>query len=169
MKQAQVRMTETIGVMFIFFILIALGLVFYYQYQQYAFKEKEQVLLQTRAVETTLRALFLPELLCSKGEAESEEHCIDMLKAESLALGITDADLERREYYFNLFSYATISVVQLYPPSALDSESHPAPLLIYNWPKEEYKSKENTFFVVALRDETIGGYSFGYLQVEVYS
>src|SRR3989344_3394602 len=111
MKQAQVRITETIGVMFIFFILIALGLVFYYQYQQYAFKEKEQVLLQTRAVETTLRALFLPELLCSKGEAESEEHCVDMLKAKSFSGGIDDPDKDRREYYFNLFSYATISVV----------------------------------------------------------
>ena len=165
MKPGQVRITETIGVLFIFFVLIALGMIFYYQYQQYAFKEKEQALLQARAVETTLRALFLPELVCSRGEAESEEHCIDMLKAKSFNFEeFTD---RKREYYFNLFSYATISLTTLYP-APKDA------VILYDWPKENYKNKENTFFVVALRDETLAenglpAYEFGYLQVEVYS
>ena len=82
--KGQVHITETVGVLFIFFILVGMGMLFYYQYQEYSFKEQQKTFLQTKAVETTLRALFLPELLCSRGESESEDNCVDMLKARDL-------------------------------------------------------------------------------------
>ena len=61
-KKAQLHMTETIAVIFIFFILVVFGMIFYAQYQKVAFKEKQEEILSTRAVQTTLRALYLSEL-----------------------------------------------------------------------------------------------------------
>ena len=138
-------------------------MLFYYQYQEYSFKEQQKTFLQTKAVETTLRALFLPELLCSRGESESEDNCVDMLKARNL---LQDGDNIQKQYYFDLFSYAKISIVPVYPAGNN--------VVIYDWPKPDTKNTENTFFVVALRDDRLGqegvpAYGYGYLQVEVYS
>ena len=162
-------MTETIGVLFIFLILVALGIMFYYKYQQVAFKERQEELLQARAMETTVRALFLPELICSRGIAESEENCVDLLKARHFWNSISDDEPSgEKEYYFNFFSYARITLQELYPNTEAEE------LIIYDWPKEDAQNTEASYFVVVLRDDTLGqaglpAYAFGYLKVEVYS
>lgn len=141
-------------------------MLFYYQYQQFAFKERSQVLLQTKAIDTTLKALFLPELQCSRGISEAEQNCVDMLKADDLLDG---ADESKKQYYFELFSYATITITPVYPGTP-PSDS----LQIYHWPKPDSKNTESTFFVISLRDERLGdvglpAYGYGYVQVQVYS
>ncbi len=170
MKKAQIRMTETIAVLFIFFILVVLGIVFYYRYQQVSLKEQQEELLAARAMDTTLRVLFLPELLCTKGNAEPEDNCFDVLK-------LKNADFSS-SYYFNLFSYANITVYKIYPgeeekayylydkqPTARKDDGTFAP---------SWQRKEPTYFVVTLRNELgdVAGqteYGFGYVKVEVYS
>ncbi len=155
-------MTETIAVMFIFFVLIMFAMIFYYKYQQVAFKEKQEELLGARAMDKTLKALFLPELLCTKGEAESEDNCFDLMKLrhanETFTKYLTN-------YYFSVFSYARISVLQLYPEQK--------EFLLYDKPKPDAVSGEKTYFVVILKDEIVGNslpqYNFGYVMVEVYS
>lgn len=151
-------MTETIAILFIFFILVALGISFYAKYTTIAFEEQQGELLRQKAIRTTLHALFLPELICSQGTAELEENCVDMLKARHFP-EIAD------DYYFDIFSYATVSLHQLYP-----EESQ---LVLYNRTPSDWEQKETTFFVVTLRDELLGArgvprYGFGYLEVDVY-
>lgn len=162
-RKAQTHMSETIAVLFIFFVLISFGIVFYYQYQKSAFDARQEELLAARAIDTTLRALYFPELLCSKGKAEPEANCIDLMKLrhadETLKAHLND-------YYFELFSYATITVQQLFPERELYT--------LYHFPKGNYTRKEPTYFVVSLRDEVAGDsglaeYGFGYIKVEVYS
>ena len=161
-KSAQMQMTETIAVIFIFFVLVLFGLIFYFKYQQVALKEEQQELLGARAMDTTLQALFMPELICSRGNAEPEDNCFDMLKVAS-ASGIFQEHLT--DYYFNLFGYANISIQPIYPQTQ-------EAFILYDKPKPEFISKEPTFFVVTLRNdletEGLSTYGFGYLIVEVY-
>ncbi len=155
-------MTETIAILFIFFILVLFGIIFYFRYQQSAFQEKQEELLGARAIETTLKALFLPELICSRGEAEPEDNCFDTLKLDS-AKGTLQQHLG--DYYFEIFSYANVTVHEVYPEEKI--------WYLYHKPKSDYIRKEPTFFVVALKDELAGAaqtnYGFGYISVEVYS
>ncbi|PIZ51460.1 hypothetical protein COY27_03655 [Candidatus Woesearchaeota archaeon CG_4_10_14_0_2_um_filter_33_13] len=167
-RKGQMQMTETIAVLFIFFILILFGIMFYYKYQGVAFKEKQEELLGARAMDTTLKVLFLPEISCTKGEAEPEDNCFDMMKLrhanETFKKYIT-------KYYFNLFSYSRIYVQEVYPEQTqyilYDKE---IPFLEDG--TKGWEKKEPTFFTVTLKDESksaiIPHYGFGYVVVEVY-
>ncbi len=157
-RKGQIHLSETIAVLFIFFVLIVFGIIFYYKYQQVAIKEQAEELAGARAMDTTLRVLFLPELYCSKGDAEPEDNCIDLLKLK----GANETmQKHTQDYYFDLFSYSTITITQLYPA--------PMVFIVYDKPKPEYTKKESTYFVVSLRDDAAGSYGYGHVKVEVYS
>lgn len=157
-KKGQIHLTETVAVLFIFFILIVFGIIFYSKYQQVAIKVKSEELLASRAMDTTLRVLFLPELICSRGEAEPEDNCIDVLKLRHANETMMD---HAPDYYFDMLSYATITIIQLYPEEK--------EFILYDKPKPNYKKREPTYFVVSLKDDALGSYGFGYVRVEVYS
>ena len=162
-------MTETIAVLFIFFVLILFGIIFYYQYQKVSLVEKQQELVAARAMDTTLKVLFLPELICTKGEAEPEDNCFDMMKLRHVNETFKEY---LTKYYFNLFSYSNIYVQPVYPPGEkivlYDKEPPLQEDEIRSW-----KYKEPTFFVIALKDElkgtAVSEYGLGYVVVEVYS
>lgn len=164
--RAQIRMSETIAVMFIFFVLVVFGIVFYYKYSQISFKEKQEELMGARAIDITLKSLFLPELICSRGEAEPEDNCFDMMKLRQLIWdeeGVFSNHFE--EYYFDLFPYTNIIVERLYPEPY-------EKWILYEKIKPDWTRKEATHFVVTLKDETKqeeDEYSFGVLTIEVYS
>ncbi len=180
-KKGQIRMTETIAVIFIFFILLVFAIIFYGRYQKVAFQEKQELDFANKAIEITTKVLFLPELTCSKGEAEKEDYCFDMLKLRYLK-GLSEANLD---YYFDLFSYSQIFVYEIYPGGLwaenLEENQKVLPtekLIIYenvpcpegcNFNQEEGKCIadlaleipvsckvpfKSTFFTVSLRDET---------------
>ena len=162
MKKGQIRLTETIAVMFIFFVLIVFGMIFYFQYQKVSIKETQQEQLASRAMDTTLRTLFLPELLCSIGQAEAEDNCLDVNKLNNVNKTFAD---HTGDYYFNVFSYSKISVQEIYPGNTS--------WVVYDKMKPNWTQREPTFFVVSLRDnlrkDSLSSYGFGYLTVEVYS
>ncbi len=171
-RKAQIRMSETIAILFIFFVLVLFGLIFYFKFQQVSLKEKQQELLAARAMDATLRTIFLPEVQCSNAEAEPEDNCLDVLKLRHAGEII---QVHASEYYFQLFSFADITVYQLYPFSVNYTLYHREKTrelengtIIPDWER-----KEPTFFVVSLRDETAGGhspsYGYGYVAVEAYS
>ena len=168
-KSAQIKMTETIAVLFIFFVLVLFGIIFYYQYQKVSLVEKQQELVAARAMDTTLKVLFLPELICTKGEAEPEDNCFDMMKLRNVNKTFKEY-LTR--YYFNLFSYSRIYVTEVYPGNSTfilyDKETPPRENGNRSW-----THREPTFFVVALKDElkgtAVSEYGLGYVVVEVYS
>lgn len=161
-KTGQIHLTETIAVLFIFFILLSLSIVFYYKYSQVAIKQEKEEMIATRAMDSTLKAIFLPELICSRNMAEPEDYCFDLIKIQ--LANQTFANYQNK-YYFNLFSYAKITVEEIYPGNRSWT--------IYNKPKSGAKKVEPTFFVVALKDELknmdVPYYSFGYIRIEVYS
>jgi hypothetical protein len=106
--------------------------------------------------------LTLPELICSKGTAEPEENCFDMLKLRH----VNETFAENFEdYYFSLFPYTRISVREIYPGNQT--------WILYEKEKPDYTSIEPTRFVVSLKNEVNGTtnnaeYALGVLTVEVY-
>lgn len=166
-KKGQAHLSETVAVIFIFFVLILFGLLFYYRYQQVDFKEKQEQLLASRAIDITTKTLFLPELLCSRGEAEPEDNCLDILKLDAAQQVFQNNTVD---YYFGMFSYATITIKEIYP---VESDA-PKEWVLYNKTPPKWTRKEPTFFVVTLKDDAHGEgsqpiYKLGYLLVEVYS
>ena len=166
-RKAQMQMMETIGVLFIFFILVLFGIIFYFKYQQIALQEKQEELVAARAMDTTLQALFLPEFQCSMGDSEPEDNCIDLAKVRAFNETVVN---HLEDYYFNLFSYSRIYVQEVYPSNNT--------WILYDHEKvdtdgnSDWEFKEPTFFTVTLRDEISSTglhYGFGYLAVEVYS
>ncbi len=175
-KKAQLHITETIAVLFIFFILVVFGIVFYARYQQTSLQEKKEELLASRAMDITLKTLFLPELMCTRGEAEAEDNCIDKPKLDFLANSEKSFFQENLgDYYFSVFGYSNISIIQTYP--------EPQQWTIYTKEKikvaengtitKDWTRKEPTFFVITLKDQlridTLPQYSYGYITIEVYS
>ncbi len=185
-NKAQLHITETIAVLFIFFILVAFGLIFYARYQQTAAQEKQEQLLASRAMDTTVKALFLPELMCTKGEAEHEDNCVDLVKLNAAVpsppplIPLSDSDeasseataepttsiftnteshfQENSDYYFQLFSYSNITFIEVFPT--------PQQWQIYNKQKtkktpegkiiKDWTRKEPTYFTITLRDDLAG-------------
>ena len=163
MKRGQIQMTETIAVLFIFFILIFFGLIFYYKYVDSSIKANQDQNLEKRAVDTTTRVIFLPEIQCGGGSGGTNVYCIDLLKMEAFQKVLPDAI---DDYYFNLFSFAKITVKEVYPNSSKS-------WVVYDKPKKDFTSKKATYFSAALQDTSIIAgspvTSFGYVTVEVYS
>jgi hypothetical protein len=179
--KGQANLMETIGVLFIFFILVLFGLIFYFKFQEVSFAEKQIERTALDAIDTTLVTLFLPELQCSNGRAESDDNCVDLVKLRMLQKVLDESQADyRNEYYFNMFGFSKISFQEVYPNNRswtlYDREKtkmNEEGIAVPDW-----RIKEPTFFVVTFRDY-IHGFaenvtqkvesSFGYVQVEVYS
>jgi len=175
-RKGQAQMTETIAIIFIFFVLVLFGLLFYSRYQKVSLQQEAEEILATKAMEITVRTLFLPELLCTKGEAEPEENCVDMAKVEVLKErseedgtkygGFFREGKRKEAYYFDLLSNSRITLQEVFPEAE-------EPIVLYDNAKKDWTKMEPTYFVVSLKDWEPDWpeprYRFGYLKVEVYS
>lgn len=150
-------MTETIAVMFIFFVLLFFGMIFYYRYVDASIEGKMDENAQRRAIEIATRFIFLPEVQCSG----SKTYCIDLLKLEAFQKVIAD-DQHVDDYYYNLFAFAKITVQEVYPNTQQS-------WVVYDKPKQKFTSQKSTYFSVALHDPRTQEYRFGYVKMEVYS
>ena len=162
MKAGQVRMMESVVVIFIFFVLIVFGLVFYAQLQRSSFEERQTEFSGDRAVSLSLYAMFLPELRCTKGDNIVVKDCVDVLKLEVASVRMK----EHQDYYFDTFGFSTIAVSEVYP------EEHSWTL--YDQKKEvngkaTFARKARTPIPVALFNPIEGRYSFGVMTIDVYS
>ncbi len=174
MKQAQVKMTESIGVLIVFFFLIVIGLTFYTQFQTRAIQEKNQENIMQRAIQIAQITSKLPELQCSFGteqEVVVKSACLDLLKLQSAKDLFEDNSI----YYYDVLYYSNISVEIIYPtPPSLDPDiQNLIDEPIYENTPEEYTSKIRTYFPVLLRDVVTDSpnslFYFGILTVDTYS
>ena len=153
----------TIAVLFIFFVLLLFGIIAYAKFQQSALRERQEELLVNRGIEISTKVLFLPELVCTKGEAEAEDNCFDMAKVNWLNQnGYFEDNID---YYFDLFSFATISINQTYPLPENEGEGL---IVLYDKQDPNKFNKKATHFVISLKDEVNDQFGYGFLTVEVY-
>src|SRR3989338_11111792 len=75
-KKAQIQMGETIGVVFVFMILVTLGFIFYGFVAKTGAQEKQQENVQLDAVKKAQIISSLPELQCSE-DNDVTENCVD--------------------------------------------------------------------------------------------
>ena len=162
-------MTETIAVLFIFFVLLIFGLIFYYKYVGFSLKEEQQLGVERRAAEVVTKTIFLPEIQCTVGNLQQNAYCLDVMKMNVLP-EVMSEHLE--DYYFTIFSFATVTVEEMYP---LSEDGKGRVWKIYDNPKIDFTYKKQSSFYVVLRDDAVRGpflgvqHSFGRVVVEVYS
>ena len=125
MKKAQVQMAETIGILFIFLILVALGVSFWFKIQSSSISQKTVELQELQAVEVVQIVSNLPEIQCSRLN-EVEDNCFDEKKmiAFSKYLQGYDQDFDvapssdpydRLMEYYDLLGLSRIEVEIIYP------------------------------------------------------
>jgi hypothetical protein len=162
MKKAQIKMTETIGVLVVFFVLVLMGFIFYAQYQKGAIREEQEERHAKTAVATSLKVFYIPELRCSNLN-ENIPACIDRQK-----FNIFKTQINRNyNYYSIIFGKADIYVYNL-----VDDET----MSLYNGTPSRIGGMTPIRFPISIYDATgtgtcgtnIGVCKFGVLNIDVY-
>lgn len=167
-SKGQIQMGENIIILFIFFVLLIFAAVFFTRIQSSKTEQKIEADVTGRGLQIAQRVSFLPEVQCTKENAEIFPGCYD--EFSMAALNITAKERENREYYYNLFGFSVISVRKIFPISIPPAE----PYIIYNNTKEKYTSITAANVPIALcsfisSESRKGDCSFAVLKVEVYN
>jgi hypothetical protein len=154
-KKAQMQMMETIGVLFVFIIIIAMGFIFYANVLKGGIEITKREHSELQAVELSTRAASLPELQCSEDNIV-QENCIDLIKLE------VAGSVMQQNYltYFDLFGYSEITVKEIFP----NANNY----TIYSNIPSDYKQKLPNFVPIALKDPG-RGQAFGIMNVVLYT
>ncbi len=178
-KKSQMKMGESIGIIFIFILLVALGIVFWTKIKSATIQEQigEEQTLQ--AIQVAQEISFLPEVQCSSENIISD-NCFDIMKMEAMIEFLTQPPLndEAMEYYSQVFRNSRLFVEVVYPypgrnwtlydnPLRLNSSKGDANTEAANIEFLTY-SKITTIVPVALYNSTSRDYYFGKLTVDVY-
>ncbi len=172
-KQSQIQITETIVVLFVFFILMFVGLIFYLKIFKSNIESEKEELNQLNSIGVAQRVMFMPELQCSQSIVKEITNCIDIIKLDAIKSGnIIKTNLA----YFDIFGFSEITISQIYPiepgkesadPTDLSlTENH---LQIYSRKAEDLKQSFSTNVPISLYDPIEKKYSFGILNIVTYS
>lgn len=164
-RKSQIRMGESIAVMFVFFLLLVAGFIFYSKIERRNIIIEKEEADELKAIEIAQIVSFLPETQCIK-ENVQVYNCLDILKLEALK-GVIE---ENRLYYYDLLQNSNITVKQIYPDST-------SSWIIYN-NSRNWTKKISTQIPVSLfnatGDPTAGDtgidpyYAFGVMYVDVF-
>lgn len=110
--KAQIKMTENVLILFMFFILLGLGLIFYSNVQKESIKKVQEQNFELKTIETAQRVSFLPELQCSTDNIMAD-NCFDIFKVRALSDVLLEPD--NRQLYFQSFGNSKITLKQIYP------------------------------------------------------
>jgi hypothetical protein len=158
-RRAQIKMGETIAIMFIFFILLIIGAVFYMNVQRSAVKREISEAYELRSVEISQIISFLPEVQCTESNVVKAS-CFDLYKM--IALSNITQTAQGLRFYSREFGTTTIRLNKLYPQP--ESE-----WVLYDNPKQEFTSAPVTNVPISLYNTTSDKYYFGVLQITTYS
>ena len=166
MKRAQIKMTETFAILFIFFILIVLSVGFFARFQKIGFERAKAERVDLRAIETAQKVTSLPELQCSTKDIITEA-CFDLLKLEAFNRLVT-ADPNVEGDYHDLFGYSKVEVKRVYPCTDLAD-----PLTCDSWTLYDNPGEGTSLFApipILLFNATseMNKFSFGTVEVTYY-
>lgn len=173
-KKAQMQITETIMVLFVFFILLAIMLFFYYQYSIQNIKNIGEEVTEEKASILLYSVTSTPELRCSS--LTEEEDCIDTTKLLAFKALVKNNE----DHYSAIFGYATITVEQLYPeinsteeciPSNYQNVLYPDNCKyweIYSKLPQKYRANPVIYTPISLYFPNTDEYRIGKLTMRVY-
>jgi len=161
--KSQMQMMETIGVLFIFFMLVAFGFKFYGVVMQKNYEKMLYEQFQLDTIQAAQSVAFMPELKCSEDVVKEREDCIDILKLFGAKAIINDHKTD----YYDTFGYAKITIDQIYPESVPDFLGND-PWTIYDnsLPESDIKEKSIVRIPVALLNPKNGHVYLGIIIVE---
>jgi len=157
-RKAQLKMVETIAVMFVFFILLVLGIVFYSRMQTVTIKQESAERFTQKAIGISQIMMFLPELMCSE-EGVTKESCFDYYKLRGFN-AVVDLDTDNKLYYYDQFGYANISIQMIYPGGN--------DIVIYDNPKPQWTTLSNFPTPISIYNPKTKVKSLGVLMVKIY-
>lgn len=145
-------MWETMGVLFVFFILLGIGLVFYSAVEQKNARLQQDESSQLLAIERALRIAQLPELECPT--SLEIKACIDGEKAK-LAKVVFES---HQAAYFDLFGFSNITLQTVGGPEDT----------LYAYTGERM-NKRQVLVPVSVYNPVDKTYAFGVLKLTVFT
>lgn len=163
-KKAQMQMFETIGVLFVFFILLAFGLIFYAGFQKDSTQSIQDDDVELRLVSIAQTISGLPEIKCSEQDS-IDENCYDLLSLEVLSSKMNEFmdDGVIRNYFTSMFDYSNITIDVFYEKNRTFKRY---PLYYEN--SIGYKNIRTNYVPITIIDSRDGEYYFGVLYLSVF-
>jgi hypothetical protein len=156
-KKAQVRMGETIAILFIFFMLLVVGAVFYVRIKSVSVSRDISEFQDVRAVELSQTISFLPEFQCTEVNVV-EPSCFDVYKL--LAMETVSQEPENKAFYLRELGQVLIEVFKVYPPGGV--------IVPYNNSPGNFTLASQSNVPIALFNVSSGQYYFGVLRITTF-
>jgi hypothetical protein len=156
-KKAQIKMGETIAIMFVFFILLVIGAVFYMNIQRTSVSREITAAYDLRSVEISQVISYLPEAQCTDFNVVRPS-CFDIQKL--IAISEMSGDPVFFDIYSREFEYSKISLSVVYPFNAQ--------WVLYDRSDIEFTSAPMTSIPIAVYNTTSDEYYFGVLEIVNY-
>ena len=155
-KKSQVQMSETIAVLFVFFILVAIGLIFYVKVLKGNINIEKGEQAELRSISIVEKVMFLPEVQCS-ANGITQDNCIDTLKLNYAKNAMSSNGV----FYYDLLEFSNITINQIFPSQK--------EWVIYSRPMDQYHNKFTTNVPISLYDPLTRKYGFGIMKVVTYA
>ncbi len=166
-------MGETIGVLFVFFILLIFGLIFFFNLQKASLINRAELSQEIYAVTVAQRISTMPEIRCSEEEAQ-EMNCFDihnMEIAQALFPQMINNSLRMDAYFRDSFGEVKVVVKQLNPYTGEWVKNY----TLYDRTPTYYKDLNSFPLLIPVVLKNIsfensrGEYYFGVLEVTIFS
>ena len=149
-------MGETIGILFIFFMLIVFGAIFYVRIKSVSVTREIAEFQDVRSVELAQTISFLPEFQCTELNVV-QPGCFDLQKMKAMQQ-IFEAN---RGFYLRELGQIKINVSQIYPPGPN--------IVPYDNSPGNYSSSSVSNIPISLFDVAKNKYYLGVMTVTVFS
>ncbi len=159
-KKSQMKMMESIFVLFLFFFLLAFGVVFYVNYSRSEAEDTLRERMISEGLDSTERFQYSPEVVCTEGITEDSD-CFDLLKLEAFK----DLSSKRTEQYRTYYPNNIIRLNIIFP------ESKERSWVIYNYtiPYENATRSVTSYIPAVFFNSSSEERYFGYLEFEARS
>jgi hypothetical protein len=156
--KSQIKLGETVAIMFVFFILLIIGAVFYMNLQRTTVQRDIAEGTELRAVELAQIISFLPEAQCTESNVVKAS-CFDLYKL--IGLSTVSKSAKGLDLYANEFGTSMIRLNVVYP--------YQGNWTLYSNVKGNFTSAPVTHIPIALYNTTDDKYYFGVLEITTYS
>jgi hypothetical protein len=155
-RRSQIKMMETIAILFIFFILVMFGFIFYSRISKESYSAEAEEITALKAVQISEKANFLTDVQCSMDNIPDED-CIDVYKLQAFSQLAAKEDV----YYYNIFEFSVINITEIYPFSGRSWK-------MYDHPLPDYTDLVRVQLPVSLYYPGEDRYLYGVINVGVY-
>lgn len=155
LTKAQIKMAETIAILFIFFVILMFGFIFYARIQRGNYLQKVQEISTLKGIQIAEKVSFFPEVRCSFNNVPTED-CIDLYKLKAASENINN----NRLFYYGIFEYSRVIVEQIYPQNNTWT--------LYDNPKPDYSDLITTPIPLNIYNPITNEFSYAVMTVGVY-